>query len=61
MLFNPYFRGYSPYYVPFNGYGFGFGGYNSNINAFGSIIGSQSLINTGTFSGNQTYSPTNIW
>jgi hypothetical protein len=64
MFFNPYYRSFNPYYTPYGGYGYGggYGGYNNyGINAIGSQIGYQSLVNTGTFTGNQTYSPTNIW
>jgi hypothetical protein len=58
MFYNPYYRGFNPYnyYNPYAGFGSYYG-----INAIGSQIGYQSLINTGTFTGNQTFSPTNIW
>jgi len=59
MIYNPYFFGFTPFYRPYYGYGFGFG---SSINTFGSQIGTQSLVNTGTMAGvNQTFSPTQIW
>ena len=60
----PFYR--SPFVGSF-GFGyplFGFGGFNSfgGINAVGSAIANQSLINTGTASGiNQIASPTVIW
>ena len=57
----PYYsRGFYPYYNPY----WGFGGYGSGfgVNAIGSQFNSQSLVNTGTYTGsNQIQSPINIW
>jgi hypothetical protein len=65
MIYSPFiYRGFgSPFYNPYYGYGgFGMGGYGIGINSIGSQFSSQSLVNTGTYSGsNQIQSPTNIW
>lgn len=56
-FYNPYFG-----YGGFGGYGGGYGGFSSGINTIGSQFSSQSLVNTGTYTGStQTQSPTNIW
>lgn len=64
MIYSPFnYRGFgNPFYNPYYGYG-GFGsGYGFGINSIGSQFSSQSLVNTGTYSGsNQIQSPTNIW
>jgi len=59
MFYSPYYRYpfYTPYYNYYGGYN-----YNSSINAIGSQIGYQNLVNTGNMAGvNQIYSPTQIW
>jgi hypothetical protein len=64
MIYSPFMHmgfGY-PFYNPYYGYG-GYGiGSGFGINSIGSQFSSQSLVNTGTYSGsNQIQSPTNIW
>lgn len=63
-MFYPYrtYGFYSPFYNPYFGYGAGFGGFGVGINSIGSQFSSQSLVNTGTYTGSsQIQSPTNIW
>lgn len=64
MIYNPFnYRGFGyPFYNPYYGYGgYGIGG-GFGINSIGSQFSSQSLVNTGTYTGStQTQSPTNIW
>jgi|SanBayMetagenome_1026888.scaffolds.fasta_scaffold55061_3 hypothetical protein len=67
------YSGYIPFYRPWGygypimGYGYpvwGYAGYNNinSINAIGSAISNQSLINTGSAIGiTQTSTPTVIW
>lgn len=62
MIYSPiYFRSYGfPYFNP--AFGFGFTGYGVGINAIGSQFSSQSLVNTGTYTGSsQIQSPVNVW
>jgi hypothetical protein len=63
MIYNPYtHRGFGyPFYNPYYGYGGWSQGYGFGINSIGSQFSNQSLVNTGTYSGNQTQSPVNIW